>query len=36
MKRPLASMRGQVSCLGDTDAITIGSSKATWVTQCEV
>ena len=33
---PLAAMRGDVSCLGDTDAITIGSSKATWLTQCDV
>ena len=29
-------MSGCVSCLGDTDAMTIGSSNATWQTQCDV
>ena len=30
---PLAAISGWVSCLGDTLAITIGSSKLTWQTQ---
>lgn len=34
--RPDSAMRGWVSCLGDTDASTIGSSKATWLNQCDV
>ena len=32
---PEATISGWVSCFGDTDAMITGSSKATWLTQCE-
>src|SRR4029453_19683052 len=36
LNTPGASMSGNVSCFGDPDAITTGSSNATWLTQCDV